>query len=81
MAATVAIRQRENSFRNKFHRYTQTASQDPDRKRKAMTAVMAKLARVTYALIKSSSLYESYREALPSGSIPLTRAVGATRTP
>ncbi len=46
-----------------------------------MTAVMAKIARVVYALIKTQTLYESYREALPSGSIPLTRAVGATRTP
>jgi transposase len=81
MAATVAIRQRENSFRNKFHRYTQAAPLDPDRKRKAMTAVMAKIARVTHALIKSGSLYEGYHEALPSGSIPLTRAVGAIRTP
>lgn len=81
MAATVAIRQRENAFRNKFHRYTQSAPQDSDLKRKAMTAVMAKLARVIHALIKSGTLYESYHEALPSGSIPLSRAVGATRTP
>lgn len=81
MAATVAIRQRENAFRNKFHRYTQSAPQDSDLKRKAMTAVMAKLARVIHALIKSGTLYESYYEALPSGSIPLSRAVGATRTP
>jgi transposase len=81
MAATVAIRQRENSFRNKFHRYTQATPQDADCKRKAMTAVMAKIARVVHALIKTQTLYESYREALPSGSIPLTRAVGATRTP
>lgn len=75
------MRQRENSFRNKFQRYTQQAPNDADRKRKAMTAVMAKLARVTYALVKSETLYESYREVLPSGSISLTGAVGAIWTP
>lgn len=81
LAATIAVRQRENSFRNKFQRYTQQAPNDADRKRKAMTAVMAKLARVTYALVKSETLYESYREVLPSGSISLTGAVGAIWTP
>jgi len=81
MASLHAIRQTENSFRNKFHRYTQATPKDADCKRKAMTAVMAKMARVIHALIKSGTPYQGYFEVSPSGSIPLCRAVGATRTP
>lgn len=81
MASLQAVHQRENAFRNKFQRYTSASPDDPDRKRKAMTAVMAKMARVVYALIKTNSSYQSYFEALPSGSIPLSRAVGAYGTP
>lgn len=81
MATTNAIRQTENSFRNKFHRYTLASPNDADLKRKGMTAVMAKMARVIHALIKSGTPYQGYFEALPSGSIPLCGAVGAYRTP
>lgn len=81
MASTVAIRQSENSFRNKFHRYTRATPHDADCKRKAMTAVMGKMARVVHALIKSGAPYQGYFEVSPSGSIPLCRAVGAARTP
>lgn len=80
MAAVVAIRQPENSFHNKFRRYIQSAPQDADLRRKAMTAVAAKMARVIYGLIKSNRPYQGYFEALPSGSIPLFRAVEANRT-
>lgn len=81
MATVNAIRQTENSFRNKFHRYTLASPNDADLKRKALTAVMAKMARVIHALIKSGTPYQGYFEALPSGSIPLCGAVGAYRTP
>ena len=81
MASVNAIRQPENSFRNKFHRYTAASPNDADLKRKGMTAVMAKMARVIHALIKSGTPYQGYFEALPSGLIPLCRAVGAYRTP
>jgi transposase len=77
MACTVAIRQRENTFRNKFQRYTKDTPTNSDCKRKAMTAVMAKMARVIHGLIKSNKLYQTYFEASPGGSIPLSRAVGA----
>jgi hypothetical protein len=46
-----------------------------------MTAVMAKMARVVHALIKSGIPYQGYFEVSPSGSIPLFGAVGANRTP
>lgn len=81
MAAVNAVRQPENSFRNKFHRYTLASPNDADLKRKAMTAVMAKMARVLHAVVKTGTPYQGYFEALPSGSIPLFGAVGAYRTP
>lgn len=62
LAATSAIRQRENSFREKFTRYTQ---RDPDNKdlcRKARTAVASKMARVAHALVKSDSNYQGFYE-------------------
>ena len=78
-AATVAIRMRENSFREKYERYIRADPESADRKRKALTAVAAKMARVAYGLVKHQSTYRCYFEsALPSGSIPLSRAVGAT---
>jgi hypothetical protein len=78
-AATIAIRMRENSFREKYERYIRCDPGNPDRKRKALTAVAAKMCRVAYALIKHQSTYRCYFEsALPSGSIPLRGAVGAT---
>ena len=81
LATISAVRQTENCFRDKFHRYTRAAPNDADCKRKARTAVMAKMARVIHALVKSSTPYQGYFEVSPSGSIPLSRAVGANRTP
>lgn len=80
-AGAVAVRQRENSFRSKFDRYVRCDPLNKDRRRKALTAVAAKMARVAYAVVKSGTSYRAYFEAsLPSGSIPLRRAVGAART-
>jgi hypothetical protein len=81
MAGTVAVRMRENSFRDKYQRYIKSDPTDPDLKRKALTAVMAKMARVAYAIVNIGVPYRAYFEAaVPSGSIPLKRAVGAKRT-
>lgn len=78
-AATVAVRMRENSFRAKYERYVQVDPRDADRKRKALTAVAAKMARVAYGLVKHQTHYRCYFEnALPRGSIPLRRAVGTS---
>jgi transposase len=80
LAATVAIRQRENSFRSKYENYIRQDPKNADLKRKAYTAVAAKLARVCYALIKYQTDYRCYFEAaIPGGKIPLSRAVGAAR--
>lgn len=81
MAGLVAIHQRENVFRDKYERYLRSTPFDPDRKRKALTAVAAKMARVAYALVKHGSEYQRFFEQrIPSGSIPLARAVEASST-
>jgi len=81
MAGGVAVRMRENSFREKYQRYIRSDPTDPDLKRKALTAVMVKMARVAYAVVRTQTPYRTYFEAaVPSGSIPLSRAVEAVRT-
>lgn len=80
-AALSAVRMRENSFRDKYARYINTDPDNADLRRKARTAVTAKMARVAYALIKSDRPYRCrFEEGLPSGSIPLRTAVEAIRT-
>lgn len=70
MAASVAVRLRENSFRVKFDRYIRHNPQDPDLKRKAYCAVAAKMARVVHGLIKNGTDYRPYHEeAIPSGGV------------
>lgn len=82
MAAQVAIRQRENSFRDKFERYVARDRHDPDLRRKAFTAVTAKMARVVHALIKAGADYGPFVEGpVPGGGTPLYRSRrGATAT-
>jgi len=81
LAGGVAVRMRENSFRAKYDRYVRSAPDDADLKRKALTAVAAKMARVAYGLIKKNQPYRCFFEcSLPSGSIPLGAAVGAVTT-
>ena len=73
LAATVAIRQRENSFRAKYERYIAKDPNNRDLKYKAYTAIAAKMARVAHALIKQNTTYRGYYEtAIPGGRTPLT---------
>jgi transposase len=62
MAAQVAARQRDNSFRDKLGRYIAGHDNDPDRRRKAMTALTAKMARVAHAVIKTGTEYRPFLE-------------------
>lgn len=62
MAAQVAARQRENGFRDKYERYIAKDRANPDLKRKALTAVTAKMARVVHAVIKSGTDYRPFFE-------------------
>lgn len=82
MAAQVAIRQRENGFRAKFERYVAKDRQAPDLRRKAFTAVTAKMARVVHAVIKAGADYRPFVEGpVPGGRTPLCRSrEGASAT-
>jgi len=76
-----AIHQRENVFRDKYGHYLRATPSGADRKRKALTAVAAKMAGVAYAIVKHGSDYQRFFEQrIPSGSIPLARAVEASST-
>ncbi len=71
MAAKAAIMQRRNGFRRKYDEYIRSNPLDADLKRKAYTAVAAKVARVAYGLIKSGKEYRYFFEAaVPDGRIP-----------
>lgn len=81
MAGTVAIRMQQNSFRRKFEDYVRPDPKNGDRRRKAYTAVAAKMARVVYAVITSGTDYRRFPEASrPGGRISSRRAVEASPT-
>lgn len=71
IAATVAIRMRENSFSQKYYRYVKQDPNNAHVKRKAYVAVAAKIARVAYGIIKNNTEYHPfYEKTIPSGKIP-----------
>ena len=81
LAGQVAVRMTENSFRAKYERYIRTDPKNPGRRRKALTAVSAKMARVAYSVVKHGRPYRPYFEHdFPGGLIPLKRAVEAVGT-
>jgi len=82
VAAQVAIRQRDNSFRAKYERYVLRDRDNADLKRKALTAITAKMARTAHAIIKSGSDYRPFVEGpMPSGRTSLSRCrEGASAT-
>lgn len=81
IAATVAIRMKENTFRRKYQSYIKADPNNHDLRRKAYTAVAAKMARVAYALIKANADYRCYYDcSIPSGTIPSDGAVEAVMT-
>ena len=57
MASTVAILMRENPFRKKYQNYIKEDPKNADIKRKAYTAVAAKMAKIAYTLIKNETDY------------------------
>ena len=60
MAGQVAVRQRENAFRDKFERYISKDRDNRDLRRKGLTAVAAKMARVAHSLVKYETDYRPY---------------------
>jgi transposase len=81
-AAQVAIRQRDNSFRAKYERYIAKDRDNADLKRKALTAITAKMAHTAHAVIKSGSDYRPFVEGpMPSGRTSLSKCrEGASAT-
>jgi transposase len=82
IAGQVAIRQKENGFRHKFERYIAKDRDNPDLRRKALTAITAKMARVVHAVIKSGSDYRPFVEGrVPGGRTSVSKSrEGATAT-
>lgn len=62
LAAASAVRNRENSFRDKFSRYIAKNPEDADLKRKGRVAVAIKMARVAHSLVKNDCDYRGYHE-------------------
>ena len=62
MAGQVAIVQRANSFRDKFQRYIAKDRDNQHLRRKAYTAIAAKMARTVHAIIKSGEPYRPFFE-------------------
>jgi transposase len=60
MAGQIAVRQRANSFRDKFERYIAKDQHNRDLRRKGLTAVAAKMARVAHSLVKHETDYRPY---------------------
>lgn len=60
LAGQVAVRQRENNFRDKYNRYISKDRDNKDLRRKALTAVAVKMARVAHALIKHETDYRPF---------------------
>ncbi|RYH05759.1 IS110 family transposase [Tropicimonas sp. IMCC6043] len=78
MAGQTAVLKRTNSFRDKFERYISQDRHNPHLRRKAYTAVAAKMARTVHAVIKHGEPYRPFFEgASPGGRTPLFRAVEA----
>ncbi|MEM9581683.1 MAG: IS110 family transposase [Pseudomonadota bacterium] len=62
MAGQVAIMQRTNSFRDKFERYIAKDRQTTHLRRKAYTAIAAKMARTVHGIIKCGEPYRPFLE-------------------
>jgi transposase len=78
LASQAAVLKPANSFRDKFERYISQDRHNLDLRRKAYTAIAAKMARTIHAVIKSGEPYRPFFEgASPSGRTPFYRAVEA----
>ncbi|MCE2736950.1 MAG: transposase, partial [Rhodobacter sp.] len=78
LAGQTAVLKKANSFRDKFERYIAQDRHNLDLRRKAYTAIAAKMARTMHAVIKSGEPYRPFFEGTsPGGRTPLCRAVEA----
>ncbi len=60
IAGQVAIRQRDNGFRDKFERYVAWDRDNPNLRRKALSAIAAKMARTAHAIVKRGVDYRPF---------------------
>jgi transposase len=67
IAGQVAILQRTNSFRDKFERYIAKDRHNAHLRRKAYTAIAAKMARTAHAVIKNGEPYRPFFEGTIHG--------------
>lgn len=67
MAGQVAILQRTNSFRDKFERYIAKDRHNAHLRRKAYTAIAAKMARAAHAIVKGGEPYRPFFEGAIHG--------------
>jgi sugar diacid utilization regulator len=68
----IEIRQRDKSFRSKFERYIARDRDNPDLRRKALSAIAAKMARTAHAVVKRGEDYRPFFEGtVPGGRTPL----------
>lgn len=62
LAATVAIKSKENSFAYKYNKMIAKDPLNKDLQRKARTAIAIKMARVVHSLVKKNLPYQGYYE-------------------
>lgn len=73
LAGQTAVLKKANSFRDKFERYIAQDRHNSDLRRKAYTAIAAKMARTIHAVIKSGEPYRPFFEgASPGGRTSLS---------
>ena len=77
LAGQTAVLKKANSFRDKFERYIAQDRHNPDLRRKAYTAIAAKMARTIHAVIKSGEPYRPFFEGVsPGGRTSLSKGRG-----
>jgi hypothetical protein len=71
-----------NNFRDKSERYIAQDTHNPNLRRKACTAIAAKLARTIHAVIESGEPYRPFFDGVnPSGSLSLKGLQGRAMRP
>lgn len=80
LAGQTATLRRTNSFRDKFERYISKDRDNPHLRRKAYTAIAAKMARTVHAVIKHGAPYRPFFEGTsPGGRTSLCNGRGGAK--
>ena len=77
MAGQTAVLKRTNSFRDKFERYISKDRHNAHLRRKAYTAIAAKMARTVHAVVNHGEPYRPFFEGVsPGGRTSLSKGRG-----